>query len=61
MKRVLSFLLPILVITSTMFAGFGAYQANSVKKRLLDEIRSNAATLAESIDFSEPPRHYHFK
>lgn len=52
MKRVLYFLLPILVIASIIFAGTGMYQARSVEKDLLDEIKLKAATVAESMDLS---------
>lgn len=52
MKRVLFFLLPILVIASIIFAGIGMYQARSVEKTLLDEIKLKAATVAESMDLS---------
>lgn len=52
MKRVLIFLLPILVIISIVFAAIGVYQARSVEKSLFAEIKSRAATVAESMDLA---------
>jgi len=52
MKRVVFFMLPILVVASIIFAGFGMYQARSVEKDLLNEIKLKAATVAESMDLS---------
>ncbi|MEN6463953.1 MAG: trehalose-6-phosphate synthase [Syntrophaceae bacterium] len=52
MKRVLIFFLPVIVIVSIVFAAIGVYQARTVEKNLFAEIKTRAATVAESMDLS---------
>ena len=52
MKRVLLFSLPILIIISVIFAVFGFFQARSTQERLIDEVKSKAKAVAESMELS---------
>ncbi len=52
MKRALLFSLPILIIVSVIFAVFGFFQARSIQERLIDEVKSKAKTVAESMELS---------
>jgi sensor domain CHASE-containing protein len=52
MKRVLVFILPLLIVVSVIFAAFGIYQARSVQERLTDEVKRKAKAVAESMEMS---------
>lgn len=52
MKRVLLFLLPILVLVSLIFAAIGMFQARALEKSLMEEIKLKASTIADSLDIS---------
>ena len=52
MKRLLLFSLPILIIISVVFAVFGFFQARSIQERLIDEVKSKAKAVAESMELS---------
>ena len=52
MKRILLFSLPILIIVSVAFAVFGFFQARSIQERLIDEIKSKAKAVTESMELS---------
>ena len=52
MKRILLFSLPILIIISVIFAIFGFYQARSIQERLIDEVKSKAKAVTESMELS---------
>ncbi|HPL62640.1 MAG TPA: trehalose-6-phosphate synthase [Syntrophales bacterium] len=52
MKRVLLFILPVLVLVSAVFLVFGIYQVGSVEERMTDEVKSKARAVAESMDLS---------
>ncbi|MBE0557836.1 MAG: hypothetical protein IH628_11445, partial [Proteobacteria bacterium] len=52
MKRILLFSLPILIIVSAAFAGFGYFQARSIQERLIDEVKSKAKAVTESMELS---------
>ena len=52
MKRILLFGLPILIIVSVVFAVFGFFQARSIQERLIDEVKSKAKAVAESMELS---------
>jgi trehalose-6-phosphate synthase len=51
-KRLLLFMLPILVIVTAGFAVLGILQVRSVRERLLDDLMRKARTVAESTEFS---------
>ncbi len=52
MKRILLFILPILLIVTMAFIGFGIFQVRSEESRLLDEITRKARAVAESMELS---------
>ncbi len=52
MKRVLLFILPILIVVSAAFAVFGFFQARSIQERLIDEVKSKAKAVTESMELS---------
>lgn len=52
MKRILLFILPILIIISVALAIFGVFQVRSEEKKLLDELKRKASAVAESMELS---------
>lgn len=52
MKRILLFILPILLIVTVVFAVFGIFQVRSEEERLLDELKRRSSVIAESIELS---------
>jgi len=52
MKRILLFILPILMIVAAAFVAFGLLQVRLEKQKLMDELKRKAKTVAESIDLS---------
>lgn len=52
MRRVLLFILPILIIASLVFTVFGIMQVRFTEDKLMDDLGRNARTVAESIEFS---------
>jgi trehalose-6-phosphate synthase/HAMP domain-containing protein len=52
MKRILLFILPILIIVTMAFIGFGIFQVRSEETRLLDELTRKAKAVAESMELS---------
>ena len=52
MKRVLLFILPILIIVAVGFTAFGVAQVRFYEERLMDDLQRKARTVDESIEFS---------
>jgi len=52
MRRILLFILPILIIVTIAFIGFGIFQVRSEESRLLDELMRKAKAVAESMELS---------
>ncbi|MFH0763917.1 MAG: trehalose-6-phosphate synthase [Candidatus Omnitrophota bacterium] len=52
MRRVLLFILPILIVVTIAFIGFGIFQVRSEEARLLDELMRKARAVAESMELS---------
>ncbi|MFA5363017.1 MAG: trehalose-6-phosphate synthase [Candidatus Omnitrophota bacterium] len=52
MKRILIFILPILIIVAIGFTVFGIMQIRFTQERLMDDLQKKAKAVAESIDFS---------
>ena len=52
MRRLLLFILPILIIVTIAFIGFGIFQVRSEETRLLDELMRKAKAVAESMELS---------
>lgn len=52
MKRILLFILPILIIVTMAFIGFGIFQVRSEEARLLEELMRKAKAVAESMELS---------
>ncbi|MFZ2938298.1 MAG: trehalose-6-phosphate synthase [Candidatus Omnitrophota bacterium] len=52
MKRLLLFILPILIIVAIGFTVFGIMQIRFTQEKLMDDIQKKAKAVAESIDFS---------
>ncbi|MDD5428720.1 MAG: trehalose-6-phosphate synthase [Candidatus Omnitrophica bacterium] len=52
MRRILLFILPILIIVTMAFIGFGIFQVKSEEARLLDELMRKAKAVAESMELS---------
>lgn len=50
MKRILLFVLPILIIISAVFTVFGVIQVRFEKEKLLDDLQRKARSVAESMD-----------
>ena len=49
MRRVLLFILPILIIVSVAFTLFGFFQARLEEEKLTDDLKRKARTVAESM------------
>ncbi|MDD5119794.1 MAG: trehalose-6-phosphate synthase [Candidatus Omnitrophica bacterium] len=52
MKRLLLFILPILIIVSVAFTVFGIIQIRSEEENLMDDLKRKARTVAESVELS---------
>lgn len=52
MKRLLLFILPILIIVSIVFVVFGIIQARFEEEKMLDDLKRKAKTVAESVELS---------
>lgn len=52
MRRLLLFILPILIIVTIAFMGFGIFQVRSEEARLLDDLMRKAKAVAESMELS---------
>lgn len=52
MKRILLFILPILIIVTAAFVVFGTLQVRSEEQKLMDELKRKAKAVAEGIDLS---------
>jgi len=52
MRRVLQFILPILIIVSIVFTVFGVIQGRFEEKRLMDDLQRKAKAVAESVELS---------
>jgi len=52
MKRILIFILPLLIITAVVFVIFGIFQVRSEEAKMMDEIKRKTKTVAESTEFS---------
>ena len=52
MRRILLFILPILIIIALVFTAFGIVQVNFEEARLMDDLQRKARTVAESTELS---------
>jgi trehalose 6-phosphate synthase len=52
MRRILLFILPILIIVTMAFIGFGIFQIRSDESKLLDDLMRKARAVAESMELS---------
>lgn len=52
MKRILLFILPILIIVCVAFAAFGIFQVRFEEEKLMDDLKRKTKSIAESIDLS---------
>lgn len=52
MKRILLFVLPILIIISVAFTIFGIFQVRFEEEKLIDDLKRKAKSIAESMDLS---------
>lgn len=52
MKRLLLFILPILIIVSVAFTIFGTFQVRFEEEKLIDDLKRKAKSVAESMDVS---------
>lgn len=52
MRRLLLFILPILIIVTIAFIGFGIFQVRSEETKLLDDLMRKARAVAESLELS---------
>jgi len=52
MRRILLFILPILLIVSVIFTVFGIVQVNYVREKLLDDLMRKTRVVAESMEYS---------
>ncbi|MFA6078208.1 MAG: trehalose-6-phosphate synthase [Candidatus Omnitrophota bacterium] len=52
MRRLLLFILPILIIVTIAFMGFGIFQVRSEEAKLLDDLMRKAKAVAESMELS---------
>lgn len=52
MRRILLFVLPILIIAATIFTVFGIFQVNFEESKLMDDLQRKARTVAESTELS---------
>lgn len=52
MKRILLFIIPLLIIASLVFTVFGIMQIRFTEDKLMDDLRRKARTVAESVELS---------
>ena len=52
MKKILLFILPILIIVSVAFTIFGIFQVRFEEEKLIDDLKRKAKSVAESMDLS---------
>lgn len=52
MKRILLFILPILIIVSAVFITFGILQVSSEKEKLMDDLKRKVKAVTESVELS---------
>ncbi len=52
MKRILLFILPILIIISVVFTIFGVFQVRFEEEKLIDDLKRKAKSVAESMELS---------
>jgi len=52
MKRILLFILPILIIISVVFTVFGVFQVRFEEEKLIDDLKRKAKSVAESMELS---------
>jgi len=52
MKRILLFILPILIIVAIVFTIFGIFQARYTQERLMDDLKRKARTVDESMEMA---------
>ncbi len=52
MRRILLFVLPVLIIVTVAFIGFGIFQVRSEEARLMDDLMRKAKAVAESMELS---------
>src|SRR3989338_234416 len=52
MKRILLFILPILIIIAIAFTVFGILQVRSEEEKLMDDLKRKAKAVAESVELS---------
>ncbi|MDD5585019.1 MAG: hypothetical protein PHV55_08200, partial [Candidatus Omnitrophica bacterium] len=52
MKRILLFILPILIIVAVVLTAFGIIQIRSEEEKLMDDLQRKAKTVAESVDLA---------
>ncbi|MFA5780565.1 MAG: trehalose-6-phosphate synthase [Elusimicrobiota bacterium] len=52
MKRIILFVLPILIVISIVFAIFGVFQVRFEKEKLIDDLKRKANQVAESMELS---------
>jgi trehalose 6-phosphate synthase len=52
MKRILLFILPILIIVAIVFTLFGIFQVSFTEERLMDDLRRKAKSVDESLELS---------
>jgi len=52
MKRIILFVLPILIVISIVFAIFGIFQVRFEREKLIDDLKRKASQVAESMDLS---------
>ena len=52
MKRILLFILPILIIVSASFTVFGIFQVRFEEEKLVDDLQRKAKAVAESMELS---------
>lgn len=52
MKRILLFILPILIIVSVAFTIFGVFQVRFEEEKLIDDLKRKTKSIAESVDLS---------
>ena len=52
MKRILLFILPIVIIVAIGFTIFGVFQVRFEEEKMLDDLKRKAKAVAESIELS---------
>ncbi|MCM8766266.1 MAG: hypothetical protein NC920_05480, partial [Candidatus Omnitrophica bacterium] len=52
MRRILLFILPILIVVAVVFTVFGIFQVRFTEERLMDDLRRKARSVAESLELS---------